>query len=110
MLLPRSLMEETGAVPSDTEGFVDIARSVKQCEGVALLVERGDGRVKVSLRSRGRLNVNRVASAFGGGGHVLASGAILPGPLEDAARQLLDVMRRELEAADSPSNASGETS
>lgn len=96
LVLPRALMEETGAQPSDTEGFVDIARTVKGSEGIALLMERGDGSVKVSLRSRGRMNVNRVAAAMNGGGHVLASGASVPGPLEAAVARVHAGLREEL--------------
>jgi bifunctional oligoribonuclease and PAP phosphatase NrnA len=100
VVLPRDLVRECGAVPADTEGFVDIARSASRCEGLALLMEHEDGRIKLSLRSRGRMNVNRVAADFGGGGHVLASGATLPGPLDRAVEAVLAGLRRELAAAD----------
>ena len=101
ILLPlsRQTMTRYGALSSDTEGFVDIARSVKGCEGVALLMERDDGAVKLSLRSRGRMNVNRVAVSFGGGGHVLASGATIPGPIGDATDRVLEALRGELARA-----------
>lgn len=99
LVLSRSLMQETGALPSDTEGFVDIARTAKGSEGIALLMERKDGSVKVSLRSRGRMNVNRVAQAMGGGGHRLASGASVPGPLEDAVSRVRAGLREELARA-----------
>jgi phosphoesterase RecJ-like protein len=96
LILPRALVEECGAIPSDTEGFVDIARTVKGCEALALLMERKDGSVKVSLRSRGRANVNAVAASFGGGGHVLASGATTEGPLETAVDRVLERIRQEV--------------
>jgi phosphoesterase RecJ-like protein len=100
VVLPRDLVRTCGAVPADTEGFVDIARSASGCEGLALLMEHEDGRIKVSLRSRGRMNVNKVAADFGGGGHVLASGATLAGPLDQAVEAVLAGLRRELAAAD----------
>ena len=75
---------------------MDIARSAEGCEGLALFMERDDGRVKLSLRSRGRMNVNRVAAKFGGGGHVLASGATHPGPLARAVIEVSEAMREEL--------------
>lgn len=100
LLLPRGAVEECGASASDTEGFVDIARTVRGTEGVALLLEREDGAVKLSLRSRGRINVNRVAAACGGGGHVLAAGATLPGPLEEAAARVRELLERELALLD----------
>lgn len=106
LVIPRQSLREAGAMASDTEGFVDIARSVKGCEGVALLMERDDGQIKLSLRSRGRINVNRVAVSFGGGGHVFASGATLPGPLEDATSRVLEALRGELARLDEKAGTS----
>jgi phosphoesterase RecJ-like protein len=100
LLLSRAMLERTGAHASDTEGFVDVARSVRGCEAVALLLERKDGRVKASLRSRGRLDINRVARAFGGGGHQLASGATVAGPLNEARERILAELRRAMEEMD----------
>jgi len=100
LVLSRELVRACGAVPADTEGFVDIARSARDCEGLALLMEHEDGRIKVSLRSRGRMNVNRVAADLGGGGHPLASGATVAGPLDAAVDKVLAGLRRELAAAD----------
>ena len=97
LVLPQTWLKETGAVPADTEGFVDVARSAMGCESVALFLEREDGRVKLSLRSRGRMNVNRVAALFGGGGHVLASGATHPGPLARAVDEVTRALREELD-------------
>ena len=97
LVLPQSWLKETGAVPADTEGFVDIARTATGCESVALFLEREDGQVKLSLRSRGRMNVNRVAAQFGGGGHLLASGATHPGPLSRAVDEVTRALREELD-------------
>jgi len=97
LVLPEAWLKETGAVPADTEGFVDIARSAMGSEGVALFLEREDGKVKLSLRSRGRMNVNRVASQFGGGGHMLASGGTHPGPLSRAVDEVTRALREELQ-------------
>jgi len=96
--LPRDVVNRSGAIPSDTEGFVDLVRSVKGCEGVALLTEREDGRIKASLRSRGTISVNRIAVQFGGGGHEYASGATLDGPLAAASDRIVEAFRRELAA------------
>jgi len=100
VVLPREAVRECGAVPADTEGFVDVARTARGTEGVALLFEHEEGTIKVSLRSRGRINVNRVASALGGGGHVLASGATMDGPLGTAVTRLRDLLERELALLD----------
>jgi len=58
---------------------------------VALLFrELEQGRVKVSLRSKGPLDVHRLATEFGGGGHRNASGIVMPGKAEDAIRAVTE--------------------
>lgn len=66
-------MENIGAKLGDHEGLVDIGRNV---EGVIVSVfMREDDGYKVSFRSNGTVNVNEIASVFGGGGHLMAAGA-----------------------------------
>lgn len=76
----------TGSVPADTEDFVQHTRGVEGAEVGILLIEQIDGSVKVSFRSREKVNVAAVAATFGGGGHARASGATIPGPIA-AARE-----------------------
>lgn len=79
----------TGAVPPDTEDLVNYPRSVMGCDIGLLFIEQRDGTVKVSFRAR-RSDVAKLAEQFGGGGHRLASGATLPGPLAAARERVLD--------------------
>jgi len=51
-----------------------------------LFRELEGGRVKVSLRSKGNVDVHRLASEFGGGGHRNASGIVMPGAIDDVIR------------------------
>ena len=51
-------------------------------------MEMKRGQYKASLRSKGKVNVNAVASVFGGGGHVLASGCMLSGEYEEVVERL----------------------
>jgi bifunctional oligoribonuclease and PAP phosphatase NrnA len=74
---------------SDTEGLVDFPRTVPGVEAVMVLTDLGDGRIKVSLRSSGRVDVHRVATALGGGGHKFAAGITLEGPLDAARKTML---------------------
>ena len=50
------------------------------------------GDVKVSFRSRGRVDVSKLAERFGGGGHRPAAGATLPGPITDARVKVLEAL------------------
>jgi len=71
------------------EGLVNKPLELRGVEVSCLLYELEDGRIKGSLRSRERVDVNAVCRMFGGGGHRLASGAKLDGPL-DRAQAVLD--------------------
>jgi len=59
----------------------------------AFFRELSGGRFRVSLRSKGKLNVAHVAESFGGGGHECASGCSVDGPLAEAMRQVLFQLR-----------------
>lgn len=86
--------ERCGAGQEDTEGIVDQLRGVRGAEAAALFSEQEDGSVRISLRSRGRVNVARAATALGGGGHPRAAGCIVAGPLRSAMRRVLIEVRR----------------
>jgi phosphoesterase RecJ-like protein len=72
--LTHEMVERSGAAPGDAEGLIDHPRSLAGVEAVALFKEQEGGGHKVSLRSRGTLDVERVARRFGGGGHQNAAG------------------------------------
>ncbi len=70
-----------GRCPEHAEGFVDLPRTIRGVEISILYAELPDGRFKLSLRSKGNVNVERVARAFGGGGHINAAGCRMEGEL-----------------------------
>src|SRR5262249_55222767 len=78
----RSDYAATGAVPADTEDLVNFTRCVAGVEVGLFFMEQPRGGTKISFRARARIDVGRLAEQFGGGGHRLASGAILEMPLE----------------------------
>jgi phosphoesterase RecJ-like protein len=82
----RDMFERAGADYDDSDGLLDIVRSTQGVEFCLFFKELPDGHVKVSLRSNGRVNVYEMAKSFGGGGHRMASGMTLEGPMEDAIR------------------------
>src|SRR6202050_5419356 len=65
-------MEECGALEEDCEGLVNYVLSIGGIEGAAFFRELLDGRFRISLRSKGKLDVAQVATSFGGGGHECA--------------------------------------
>jgi bifunctional oligoribonuclease and PAP phosphatase NrnA len=84
--------EETGALWEHSEGFVDLPRSVEGVDISILYTELPDRNFKISLRSKGVTNVERVARAFGGGGHVNAAGCRIEGNIDTVKRRLLEVI------------------
>ena len=89
-------MTRTGAAEEDCEGIVNYAIGIGGVEAAVLLRELPDHRVRLSLRSKGRLDVAHIAASFGGGGHLHAGGCTLQGPLREATEKILETMRREL--------------
>src|SRR3989441_10131909 len=91
-----------GLTGADTEGLVDIPRTIAGVDVVALFSEVEPGKVKVSLRSTGRVTIDQVASRLGGGGHPHAAGVLLRGNRAEARARILPELSRllaELEPA-----------
>jgi len=78
-LLTLGMFERAGASPGDSEGLIDHLRSIAGVDAVALIREREDGTHKVSLRSRGEVDVEKIARHHGGGGHRNAAGFSMDG-------------------------------
>jgi phosphoesterase RecJ-like protein len=93
-------IETCGAAYEDLDELVEEPRRLRGVEVAALFSEAADGRAKVSLRSRERVDVNAVCRQFGGGGHRLASGAKAAQPLADFILQVetavLEQIHRDL--------------
>lgn len=87
-------MERHGAKEEDCEGLVNYVLSIGEVEVAAFFRELPDGRFRLSLRSKGKLDVARVAEGFGGGGHECASGCSIDGPLAHAVHLVLESLRR----------------
>ncbi len=88
----------TGALPQDSEDLINYTRSLDGVEVGLFFMEQPRGGVKVSFRSRSRIDVARIAATFGGGGHRLASGATLPDPLDEARTRVLAAVAAALDA------------
>lgn len=84
--------EACSATPQDTEDLINYTRSMAGVEVGLFFMEQPRGGVKVSFRSQSRVDVARLAEQFGGGGHRLASGAILETNLEEARNRVLDAV------------------
>jgi phosphoesterase RecJ-like protein len=79
----RKLAKDCGGTYEDTEGIVNLPLTVKDIEAVAFFKEAGPDDWRVSMRSKGEVDVNAIAKQFGGGGHKNASGCNAKGTLPD---------------------------
>jgi phosphoesterase RecJ-like protein len=78
-----ALFQATGGTAEDTEGVVNMPLSVKEIVAVAFFKEVTRGEYRVSLRSKGDIDVGQVARQFGGGGHKNAAGCTVHGDLSE---------------------------
>lgn len=89
MIITKEMFEETGALESDTDGFVNFSLSVEDVKIGLMFIELKEG-FKVSFRSKGSIPVHKLAAEYGGGGHLNAAGArIFSGIMNDFVDNIL---------------------
>ena len=88
IVVPLEYFGVNGVDSAITEGFVDFPLTIDGVEVAVSLLEIRSRQYKISLRSKGKVNVNAVAGSFGGGGHILASGCMLNGELEEVIEKI----------------------
>ena len=96
-VISLDLLESFGADKEDLEGFAGWMRHLSGVDASLLVREDGPGKVKISVRSMGQIDVRAVAEVFGGGGHRAAAGATLTMPVEEAADAVLEQLIEEVQ-------------
>lgn len=96
MSVTRHDMERFGALEEDCEGLVNYALSISGIEVAIFFREVAQERIRVSIRSKGAVNVADIAQKFGGGGHECAGGFSTEGPVEESARRVLAELRGKI--------------
>jgi len=94
-LLQRDF-DSTRSTYADTENMINECHRIESVKVSALFVELKDGRVRCSLRSRCDIDVSQIAARFGGGGHKMAAGTYLPGPLENAKNLISEQVEKRI--------------
>lgn len=99
MVLTREMYREEGIDAAATDEFINFPRSIEGVEVAIFFKEDAsfERRVNISFRSKGKYDVNVLASRFGGGGHPKASGCVIDCALEDAREKVLAEARRLIE-------------
>jgi phosphoesterase RecJ-like protein len=93
------MQQQTQASEEDADGFVNYPLTVGEVEAVALFKECSPGVYRTSLRSKGEVNVAKIAEQFGGGGHRNAAGCTLKGQLDELERQVVPLMQDAVKRA-----------
>ncbi len=96
MQITQQDFQRTGTDYTDTENIINECHRIGTVRASAMFVELKDGRIRCSLRSRGAINVSEIATKFGGGGHKMAAGTYLPGPMENAKKLIFNEIAKVL--------------
>ncbi|MEK7282223.1 MAG: bifunctional oligoribonuclease/PAP phosphatase NrnA [Acidobacteriota bacterium] len=94
--LTREQVLRCRAEMEDTSDIVNDLLTIDGARLAVLFKELEGGKIKLSFRSKGGLDVNRLAARYGGGGHTNAAGAVVPGGLEETIRRILPSCRELL--------------
>ncbi len=92
----RKMLEQSGASITDTENFVSLMLSVQGAQVAIFFREGSDDKLKVSLRSSGKVDVDRIAAQFGGGGHRTAAGLRTSKARTEIEAKLVQAIRRAM--------------
>jgi phosphoesterase RecJ-like protein len=93
------MLADSGATHEESDGLINLPLTVKEIVAVAFFKEISAEAYRISLRSKGNVDVNRVAGAFGGGGHKNAAGCSLNGRYDDVRKKVLEELCRSLTAS-----------
>lgn len=94
------MRKESEAVDGDNNGFVNIPLAARDILAVVYMRETGPNSYRVSLRSKGDINVAKIAERFGGGGHRNAAGLHIEGDWDIKEAELVEVVREAVEMAE----------
>jgi phosphoesterase RecJ-like protein len=101
VVITDEMYRKYGASAEDTDNFVNFVRSIKGVEVAILFRQTKAAQYKLSLRSKGRVDLTGLATSFGGGGHRNAAGGVLDGSLDEVrAKAVAEVERAVVEQLD----------
>ena len=95
--LDQATVRRLGVKPEDSEGLIDIIRAIQGVVVAIFFEELEDGKIRVSMRSKDRrIDACKICMTFGGGGHALAAGIRMAGPISEAKARVLEVVAAEI--------------
>jgi len=103
----QRLASDCGGTYEDTEGLINLPLTVKEIQAVVFFKEHGPDDWRISMRSKGEVDINAVAKQFGGGGHKNASGCSATGPIAELKARFREKITEQIEKAGSRQPAAG---
>ncbi len=94
-VVTKEMLEKSGAKDSDLKDIASLPGRVEGAFASAVIKESEDGKCKISLRTTGVVNANKICSMFGGGGHAMASGCMMEKSCLEAAEILAQAIDKE---------------
>ena len=92
----HEMARAAGGTYEDTEGLVNLPLTVKEIEAVVFFKQEREDEYRVSLRSKGNIDIGAVANEFGGGGHKNAAGCTVHGKIDELRQQLVEKVERAI--------------
>lgn len=87
--MPLELRQKHHASADDTQSFLNLLLLLKDAEVVCLFREEDNNHIRISMKSKGRVVINRVAMELGGGGHEFAAGVAIDAPLDKTVKSVI---------------------
>lgn len=100
LAITQPMVDKTGADDSMIDGFINYARSIEGVEVAVQVLQQGDV-CRISMRSKGHIDVGDLAQRLGGGGHHNAAGCTLKGPPTEVQQRILGLLEDALRDRDS---------
>lgn len=97
-VVSKRVLEFYDAKPSDLDGVIDQLRTTDGVEVAILLTEREPMEYKVSMRSNQTVDVSKIATFFGGGGHIRAAGCTIKGSAHDVINNITEHIEKQKES------------
>lgn len=96
IMVSSDMYKATGTKAEDTDGIVNYARALKGVEVAIFVREIAGDKYKASIRSKGSVDVTKIAGRFDGGGHINAAGCVLRGSLSEVKQKLIEATEEVL--------------
>jgi phosphoesterase RecJ-like protein len=95
--LDHEMARQAGGTYEDTEGIINLPLTVKEIQAVVFFKQAEDGEYRVSMRSKGEIDIGSVAKEFGGGGHKNAAGCTVPGPIDALQKTFIEKIEEAID-------------